>query len=130
MQMSEFQFSNPYLVGLDFKLNSDYVEQNASPINTEVTFNVAINKDETKPEAIVELTVIIGSMNYNSPFCIEATEGARFHWNKDISLDPDRLLKQNAPALLLAYLRPIIAMLTTASPFNAYNLPYIDFTKE
>jgi preprotein translocase subunit SecB len=130
MQMSEFQFSNPYLVGLDFKLNSDFEEKNTSPINTEVTFNVAINKDETKPEAVVELTVIIGSVNNDNPFCIEATEGAKFRWNKDMRLDPDKLLQQNAPALLLAYLRPIIAMLTTASPFNTYNLPYIDFTKE
>ncbi|MEI3592754.1 MAG: hypothetical protein V8Q05_07985 [Lachnospiraceae bacterium] len=36
----------------------------------------------------------------------------------------EKLLNQNAPSLLLGYLRPIISQITAASPYNAYNLPF------
>ena len=41
----------------------------------------------------------------------------------------NKLLNQNAPSLLLSYLRPVIAQVTMASPYGAYNIPFIDFTK-
>lgn len=41
----------------------------------------------------------------------------------------EKLLNQNAPSLLLGYLRPIISQITAASPYNAYNLPFIDFQR-
>ena len=42
----------------------------------------------------------------------------------------EKLLTQNAPALLLSYMRPLVASATAASPYPAYHLPFIDFTKE
>lgn len=41
----------------------------------------------------------------------------------------DRLLNQNAPSLLLSYLRPIVAQVTSASKYGTYNIPFVNFTK-
>ena len=39
----------------------------------------------------------------------------------------ESMLKMNAPALLLGYMRPIVAGLTNSSNFATYNLPFINF---
>lgn len=49
----------------------------------------------------------------------------------DISEDTlNKLLKRNGAALLLSYMRPIVAFVTGQSGIVPYNIPYIDFTKE
>ena len=48
-------------------------------------------------------------------------------WNESEDSLSNIYLNQNAPAVLLGYLRPIVAMITAASPFSAYNLPLINF---
>lgn len=65
-----------------------------------------------------------------SPFRIDAEMTAQFTWDAE-SLDKaliDILLQQNAPALLLGYLRPIIADITMKSGLPPYQIPFMDFT--
>ena len=46
-------------------------------------------------------------------------EGANFRWNDELDDNMiDRLLNQNAPSLLLSYLRPIVAQVTSASKYG------------
>ena len=53
------------------------------------------------------------------PFYIKAIEGANFRWNDELDDNMiDRLLNQNAPSLLLSYLRPIVAQVTSASKYG------------
>lgn len=73
----------------------------------------------------------IGKEDASVPFYIYAEEGAAFRWNAE-KIDEqhrEKLLKQNAPALLLSYLRPTISVITAASPFNAYDIPFMNFTE-
>ena len=50
---------------------------------------------------------------------IKAIEGANFRWNDELDDNMiDRLLNQNAPSLLLSYLRPIVAQVTSASKYG------------
>ena len=42
----------------------------------------------------------------------------------------DKLLNQNAPSLLLSYIRPIVVQITAASPFPTYNIPFMNFTNK
>ena len=67
----------------------------------------------------------------SSPFFIEAEEAALFRWNpeKVDAEHSEKLLKQNAPALLLSYLRPTISLITSASPYAAYDIPFMNFTE-
>lgn len=129
MKESSFQFNNPSLVDLYFHINKDFKAKEDGPLNVNTSFNVNISKHETAPQAIVELEIIIGTENDTFPFYIKATEGALFKWDAGNALVDD-FLDINAPALLLGYLRPVIASITSASPFNTYNIPFFDFTKE
>ncbi len=79
----------------------------------------------------------IGHEGNDVPFMITIAEQARFMWeSNDEFIDEneeeciDRLLRQNAPALLIGYIRPIIASITSSSPFPTYNLPFIDLTEK
>lgn len=130
MKTSQFQFSNPVLLNVEFSINPKFKSVENREININVSCNVKVNRNEEKPTAVVELEVMIGSKeDENVPFWIKATEAAEFKWQQDVER-PERLLNQNAPAMLLSYLRPTIAMITSASPFNGYNLPFINFTQD
>ena len=83
-------------------------------------------------QASVKVTLTIGSRDDTTPFYIEADEAANFRW-EEAAFDNDKieqLLEQNGVALLISYLRPIISSITAASPYPAYNLPYLDLTKQ
>ena len=125
MQISEFQFTNPVLMNIEFRINREFEPGEGKEIEADISFDMNICKNPEEMEAIVELTVFIGSKGKESPFYITATEGADFKWNESVK-NPDRFLKHNAPALLVSYLRTAIAAVTAASPYNAYNLPFIN----
>jgi len=130
MMTSDFQFSNPLLTAFNFHINHEY---NAETEEVEVGLKISVSKKRTgEREAIVELTVEIGEKDDSTPFYINATEGAFFKWEENAfngEKDIDVLLDVNAPALLLSYLRPIVAGITTASKYSSYNIPFINFNK-
>lgn len=129
MKKSNLQFKNPRLTDICFKINPDFIDSKDKSADMKLDFNINIKKDECVSEAIVELNIQIGTQDSTSPFYINATEEAVFRWNSDTAGKENVLLEQNAPAILLGYLRPIISMLTAFSPFTAYNIPLINFMK-
>ena len=53
---------------------------------------------------------------------------AKFKWDSNLQeKNVEIFLNQNAPALLLSYARPIVSMVTNASHYPAYNIPFINF---
>lgn len=128
MKVSNFQFTNPALESIEFVINEEFETNGEVAIETQIETNV-INDKNGEDNAAVELQIIIGSKSKSTPFYICAKEMAYFRWESVQEDDRDRFLRQNAPALLLSYLRPIIAMVTNASKYPAYDLPFIDFTK-
>ena len=128
---SQFQFSDPELTKIEFGVNSNFQETEDQEVQMKMDLSVDVEiVGETGNEAKVSLTVCLGEEGDDFPFCLTARESAFFRWavgqyEKDVL---DKLLYQNAPSLLLSYLRPIIVQITTASPFNTYNLPFINFT--
>lgn len=80
---------------------------------------------------LILMTIESGEIGENAPFYICAIEAAYFRWNDSLEDEfVDGLLHQNAPSLLLSYLRPVIAQITMASPYDAYNIPFINFTQK
>lgn len=132
---SAFQFTRPVLKSLVVTINDSFEPTDEGKININIITHV--NKQQLLQEtdenvAEVILSVEIGSQeDMSSPFHIVAEEAANFKWSKGhySEDETDRLLKGNAPSLLLSYLRPVIAMVTSASAFPAYNIPFIDLTK-
>ncbi|MCI8629248.1 MAG: hypothetical protein HFE57_07060 [Firmicutes bacterium] len=129
MQESNFQFKNPILKKINYHLNEDFDRDKFDKIDLKFQTNVIGKKSEK--QAIVKLRGEFGESNENFPFYIEIELEAPFKWTEDIPEDVAKnLLKRNAPALLLSYMRPIVAFITSQSGIVPYNIPYIDFTKE
>lgn len=130
MKESNFQFKNPILKNLIFETNKFEKSTGTVKMSNELTVNVA--KHESEPQAIVNLTIKIGSHSNDSPFYLEAVVVSEFKWKQEAYDEDtiDTLLKINAPSLLLGYARPIVANVTNASAVPAYNIPFIDFTCE
>lgn len=135
MERSPFQFTNPVLTRLEFTIHDDFEVADKLNMRIKVTPNISVidkSDDKTANSASVSVTVSVGTQDSSTPFYIEAEEEAKFKWDNSI-VDGDQiqlLLKQNAVALLLSYLRPIISSVTAASPYPAYNLPFINLTSE
>lgn len=66
--------------------------------------------------------------NEDTAFALEIEMQSKFKWNKSFNANQiDNLLNQNAPALLLSYMRPLVSE-TTGYGFNSVMLPFIDFS--
>lgn len=129
--VSSFQFSNPSLMNLSFSINDGFSKDEKEDINIEIQREISIGPGSEENSSVVILKLTIGAEDNSAPFYIHAEEGAAFRWDADKINDEqsDKLLKQNAPALLLSFLRPTISMITAASPFPVYNIPFMNFTE-
>ena len=126
---SMFQFTNPSLTKVEFGINEGFRNNNDKEVNIKINMTVSINRKEGCNQAYVSLKVELGEKGDLTPYYIIATESANFRWNEDIAEEKvDKLLNQNAPSLLLSYVRPVISQLTGASPFEAFNIPFMNFT--
>lgn len=130
MGTSQFQFSNPMLLALEFHINDTY-DADVSEINVDISINV--NKERVNAnEAVVELVMEIGERYDRAPFYVRAVEGAMFRWDDDAFASEQQiedLLDVNAPSLLLSYLRPIVSSVTSMSKYPTYHIPFINFNK-
>ena len=116
---SAFQFSNPSLTKMEFCINEDFENGRDKEVKMAVNMGIQIDRSKVDNSAKVSLTLEIGK------------KGAEFRWPDSLNMGMiEKLLNQNAPSLLLGYLRPIISQITAASPYNAYNLPFIDFSEK
>ena len=126
---SLFQFTNPILTDLEIHLNEGFHGENNETVEIRTNMSVHILKKENMKEATVSLTIEIGETDDNVPFYIKAKEQADFKWDESVAdIMLDRLLNQNAPSLLLSYLRPIVAQVTNSSKYGVYNIPFVNFT--
>lgn len=131
MKNSSFQFLNPYLEELYFFPEKDFIIENGS-CKMKNSYNVMVTKEESSNQAKVELKLEINMDNDEpSPFKLRITMASDFKWEKDVGEDAvETLLRVNAPALLLGYMRPIVANITGASLYPAYNIPFMNFNDE
>lgn len=135
MQNSPFKFQAPTLTKLSFVLDEKFFESGGT-VNPEISFEnnfeVNVYRNEQNDKSKVELVCrIYPSDNTKVPFTVDASIMSVFSWDKD--LDPNivtNLLQRNAPALLLGYLRPIIATITNTPFTRPYHIPFMDFTKK
>lgn len=128
MQKSKFQFENPELKELTFKCNNNFVEEkfNGMSLKTEVN----VERYEKENLAQVTLVVKIGDDTEKYPFCCEIVIGACFNWSINIDENKlEKLLKYNAPAALLSYVRPTVANLSSQAGFPPFNIPMINFAE-
>lgn len=121
---SFFQFSDPQLTNLKFIVNEDFDEDLFSGFSIKSEIHNGIIEEEK--EAVVSLKLIIGDKSESYPFHISIVMSANFSCTKKEFFD--KLLKTNAPALLLSYARPVISLITTQAGYPSFNLPFMNFT--
>lgn len=129
MEKSAFQFRNPVLTELEYGVNNDFFNPSNSEQQVDIQIEVQVNRNSDVSEAEVLLRFKLGDKDDKNPFYVIATEKADFRWEDGLKDETvEQLLNQNAPSLLLSYLRPIITQITAASPYDAFNIPFINFT--
>lgn len=128
MKVSSFQFTDPCLSYMNFHENKGFSIEKGREI--EIKTNITVNQTRiSENEAVVAIIITLGNEDSSCPFSLKAEFMANFRWEKELGEETvNSLLKQNAPALLLSYARPVISMTTNASHFPAYNIPFINFT--
>ena len=129
---SAFQFKTPVLTNLEFAVNDKFNSEGKDSVKIPVSMFVNIDRtDDTSNEATVALKVEIGDRSDKCPYFINITEQAGFKWPDGLTeKQRDLLLNQNAPSLLLSYIRPVVAQTTAASEYGEYNIPFMNFTKK
>lgn len=131
---SVFQFTDPLLIEMDFSVNREYVP----PEGDLQEIPVEISVFRPGPEAYgagtaeVSLTVNIGGREGTEfPYALSATMAAKFRWEPTLPAETVKaMLSQNAPSLLVGYLRPYIAQITAASPVGVFHLPFMNFVPQ
>lgn len=129
MKKSSFQFLNPYLTELQFRTNPEF-DGSGNHADIETFFKLHIKKSKEQNLANVELELNINMEKKKAPFEIIAKVAADFQWEDLDDKAVDAMLHLNAPALLLGYMRPIVANITNSSVFPVYNLPFMDFRSD
>ncbi|PZF87484.1 hypothetical protein C1903_12445 [Listeria ivanovii] len=89
------------------------------------------HEDNDLNEAFVHLTITIGEKSDSFPFELKVTMGSKFLWPEGLDEKTiDTLLTVNAPALLLAYIRPMVSSIIDSSEYPTYHIPCIDFASK
>jgi preprotein translocase subunit SecB len=136
MQESIFQLvGKPRIKKFEFELNEEYSFD--GEIKLDMNNNIQISKgiDENAQQAIVTLSLgIFESLNIDQvPFKIMVDIEGHFNWNEKMEADGpmlDSMLKQNAPAILYSYTRPIITMITVEANMPPLVIPLMNFQQE
>ena len=135
MSFSKFQFKKPLLIKSIFEVFPDKKEFNEkSKIKIDLKLKTIISKLKDKNEALVSLNVQLNDKDDASKedvfFYGDFEMQSLFLWDESLKQDiVDKLLNINVPSLLLSYIRPIISMITAASPFQQYDIPFINMSE-
>ncbi|WP_273705134.1 protein-export chaperone SecB [Leuconostoc mesenteroides] len=135
-KLSAFQFSNPILENISFKLNENQ-ELDTGKLSLNFGSTKFENDGENSKSAKARLIISneneeLDNPQEQLPYEFSVTYTAVFHWNKDEINDEQakKMLYVNGQALLISYFRPIINTIVRASGAPNFNLPFIDFTDD
>ena len=120
--------SNPQLLEIIYKVNEEFDEE--TNLRLEYLSETIVKKSDSEREAEVTFILnIFKEKDFNKvPFVIKMSMKGDFRWMAEFDDKVDNLLKINAPATLLSYLRPFVAQFTSFSGFPPLIMPLFDFT--
>ena len=133
MKESSFQLvGKPQVTKVQFEVNKEYFFEKEVALEISNNVRVIKNKDEQKQDSIVVLSIGIFSSEEHTdvPFKISIEIQGCFIWDEKLAKDTvqlDAMLRQNAPAALYSYLRPIITLITVEANMPPLVLPLMNF---
>lgn len=127
------QFEDPTVLKFNFQINDNFNFEDTID-NTDISTMVEMpsrSEIDFDSDIPVYLTVFINYENTNSPYKITMKIFSLFKVSQSLTHD-DALeeLQTEGASILLSYLRPLVAMITSASGFEAMTLPTLDFSDE
>ena len=122
-EKSLFQFTNPYLIKSFFEENVDFNDELETEM--ELVTETKVNRTSEKTALV---TLLFKNAGDNLPFNVEIIMSSEFEWQDENMGEEilENLLVINAPALILSYIRPLIATLTSVSRFPTWHIPFIN----
>lgn len=129
INLSPFQYKDIFISNFEVNV-SDEIEGGEYNINIsrEVEIVDISDSDENTLTKKVFLKLRIEDEEAKI-FKIKATINGLFRIDKEFSDQSDLLFEENAPTLLMSYLRPIISVVTSQSKIR-YDLPYLNFIRD
>lgn len=128
MEKSHFQIKSERIFDVKFTLNKNF-KFSKEGIPLDIEFKTNIEKiSENEASVILYLKIFHEEISQSDPFYIEIGVEGVFVWDSECN-DVDKLLKINAPSVLMSNLRSIISQLTVYAGVPPLILPLIDFTK-
>jgi len=127
MKQSSLQFKNPILEKLDYKINKNFEDES---IDLKFKIKIEINKSKLINSALVRVDLnLFEDEKENYPFNLNVCMSAKFIWDEEFSDDiVDRLLRTNAPSIIISYMRPYVTMITSASGYRPLILPLLNLS--
>ena len=127
MKQSNLQFTDPHIERIDFRISENTINDNL-PVEIEVKNEINSNQYEAKVSLNLTVGAVDDQKNVTTAFYFDAVISADFKWNEKIS-DIHKTLKISGGAVLLSYIRPVLANLTVQAGLSPLNLPFVDFTE-
>ncbi|MCT4606063.1 MAG: protein-export chaperone SecB [Marinisporobacter sp.] len=131
MKESKFQLiGKPRVTKSLFEISEKF--DSDGELTLEIENNVKIIQAENDIEAMVILTLEIFKTNdfEKVPFKMDMTIEGHFGWSEELKDNKTQLevmLKENAPAILYSYLRPLITLLTVEGNLPPLVIPLMNF---
>lgn len=128
MKKSLFQFTNPHIDEIIFKVNTENYDKEM-PI--EISVEPYIN-DEIENTGNVSLRLLVGRINDDAelltPVYFSGVISAEFKWDSSVK-DVENMLKINGGTVLLSYIRPVLSSLTMQAGIKPIHIPFINFAE-
>lgn len=117
-----------------FETNSDF--QFSADIKLDIDTHVQVMRscvpDECHAQVVLNLSIFKKIVKEEAPFQIEVEIEGLFNWSEEAEENPEfinRVLKQNAAAVLYSYIRPLITNLTVEANMPPLVIPLMNFHK-
>ena len=132
LKPSNFQLINkPRITKSIFQVNKDY--NFSTEVLLEIDKNTKVSEtfgEEMAAIVVLSLEFFQGKYFKEIPFKLEMEIEGIFKWDEELEDNPSQLevlLKENAPAILYSYLRPIITSMSIEANLPPLVIPLMNF---
>lgn len=131
MILSKFQMSKPIIIKLNYSVKDNFDEYNLTDYPTKLSIKSIYGNKDDNDDNVVFVYVDLTVNDKNSPYIIEMTIAVTVQWEQGIENDEiESILTKTIPAHLVSYARPIISVITSYSPYQQFNIPFVDFSNQ
>ena len=121
----------PVLTRAQFELNPGFKADAGGGLPADLHLHHFLTRKEGANEAVVALRLQVNQREETrlegAPFWLEVEYTAKIIWSEDVAPEEiDSYLYVNVPAVLIGYIRPVVAGMTSISPMPTYTLPFIN----